>query len=152
MHHKWQSYNGRFLRYGARQTEVFVILDHFFSSFTPLWTQKIRNFNKWKKHLKIWKYYHFTNVYHKWQSFEVWFLKYKVQQTEFFVILDHFLPFHSHNNPKSQNFEKIKKPPGDIITLHRSTINDNHMMGCMVPEIMNTTDRIFVILDHFLPF
>ena len=32
------------------------------------------------------------------------------------------------NNPKNQHFEKKKKAPGDIITLHMCTINDNHMM------------------------
>ena len=31
-------------------------------------------------------------------------------------------------NLKNQNFEKKKKTPGDIIILHRCTINDNHMM------------------------
>ena len=46
----------------------------------------------------------------------------------FFVILDHFLHFYSPNNLKNQNFEKMKQPPGDIMTLHMCTINDNHMM------------------------
>ena len=46
----------------------------------------------------------------------------------FFVILDHFLPFYPPHNPKNQNFEKMKKLPGDIITLQMCTINDNHMM------------------------
>ena len=32
------------------------------------------------------------------------------------------------NNPKNQNFEKMKKTPRDIIILHMFTINDNHMM------------------------
>ena len=32
------------------------------------------------------------------------------------------------NNPKNLNFEKMKKTPGDIIILHRCSINDNHMM------------------------
>ena len=32
------------------------------------------------------------------------------------------------NNPKNQNFEKMKKIPRDIIILHMCTINDNHMM------------------------
>ena len=32
------------------------------------------------------------------------------------------------NNPKNQNFEKMKKSPGDIIILHKCTINDNHTM------------------------
>ena len=52
---------------------------------------------------------HFTNAYHNCQSHEVWFLRYGVQKIEFFVILDHFLPFYFHNNPKNQNFEKMKK-------------------------------------------
>ena len=32
------------------------------------------------------------------------------------------------NNPKYQNFEKMKKTPGDNIILQMCTINDNHMM------------------------
>ena len=45
-----------------------------------------------------------------------------------FVILDHFLPFYPPNNPKNQNFDKIKKLPTDTIILQMCTINDNHMM------------------------
>ena len=30
-------------------------------------------------------------------------------QTEFFFILDHFLPFYPPNNPENQNFENMKK-------------------------------------------
>ena len=47
-------------------------------------------------------------VYHKWRSYDIWLLKYKVQQTEIFVILDHFLPFQPPDNPENQNF-KIEK-------------------------------------------
>ena len=46
-------------------------------------------------------------------------------------IFCHFGPFfalYPPNNPKNQNFEKMKKTPGDIIILHKCTINDNHMM------------------------
>ena len=46
---------------------------------------------------------------------------------QFFIILERFLPFYPHNNPKYQNFEKMKKTPGGIIILHMCTINDNHM-------------------------
>ena len=35
--------------------------------------------------------------------------------TELFVILGHFLPFYPPNKPENQNFEKMKKTPGDII-------------------------------------
>ena len=31
-------------------------------------------------------------------------------------------------NPENQNFEKMKKPPGDIIILHKCTINDDHII------------------------
>ena len=34
----------------------------------------------------------------------------------------------SPNNPKFQNFEKMKQPSADIIILHKCTINGNHMM------------------------
>ena len=44
----------------------------------------------WKNEKNTWWYYHFTNVYHKLQSYDVWFLRYGMQQTEIFVILDHF--------------------------------------------------------------
>ena len=39
----------------------------------------------------------------------------------------HIGPFFApYNIPKNQNFEKMKKTPGDII-LHKCTIYDNHM-------------------------
>ena len=60
-----------------------------FCPFTPLWTQKIKILKKWKKYLKILSFYK-----HKWQSYDAWFLRYGVQRTEFFVILDCFLPFY----------------------------------------------------------
>ena len=75
----------------------------FWTVFFPLTTLKIKILKKWKN---TWRYYHFTNVYHKWQSYDVWFLRYGVQRTQFFVILDCVFPL---NNLKNQNFEKMKK-------------------------------------------
>ena len=98
-----------------------------FCPFTTLTTQKIKILKKWKKNTG--RYYHFPYVYQKWQSYDVWFLRYRAQQTKSFVILDHFLPFYPINNLKNQNFEKMKKKmPGDIIILHKCTINNNHIM------------------------
>ena len=56
-----------------------------------------------------------------------------------------FCPFASTPpyNLKNQNFEKMKKIPEDIIILHMSTINDNHMTSFMIPKIWSTTNRIF---------
>ena len=50
---------------------------------------------------------------------------------QFFCDFGSFLPFDPPNNLKHQNFEKIKtkkKTPGDVITLHLCTTNDDHMM------------------------
>ena len=51
--------------------------------------------------------------------------------TKFYVILDHFLafyPFIPPKDPKNQNFQKLGKKSGDIIILHRWTINGNRMI------------------------
>ena len=62
------------------------------------------------------------------QNHDVWFLRHGVRQTEFFAILDLFLPFYSPMDTENQNFEKLKKTPDDIIILQMCTINDSHMM------------------------
>ena len=51
-----------------------------------------------------------------------------MRQTEFFVIMDRFLPFYPPMDPENQNFEKMKKTLEDIIILQMCTINDSHMM------------------------
>ena len=61
---------------------------------------------------------------------DLWFLRYGVRQTEFFVIMDRFLPFYPPMDPENQNFEKMKKAPGDIIILHKCTKNHDHMLHC----------------------
>ena len=85
----------------------FVILDHVLPFYPPN-NSKTQNFGKMKQN--TWRYYYFTNVQHKWQSYDVWFLRYWVQQAEVIVILDFFCSFTlppSPNNPKNWNFEKM---------------------------------------------
>ena len=90
VHHKSRSHDVWFLRYKVQRTKFFVILVHFLS-FDPPNYPKNQNFEKTKK---SWRYYHFTLVYHKWRSYDVWFLRYQAQQqSEFFVILGCFCPF-----------------------------------------------------------
>ena len=86
-HQKTQSYVVWFLRYSVRQIE-FLSFWAIFCPFTTLTPEKSKFFEK-----NAWRYQHFTLVYPKWQSYDVWFLKYGVQQTQFFVILVYFLPF-----------------------------------------------------------
>ena len=91
--HKWQSYDVWFLRYGAWRTQLFVILDHFLYLHhpPPPNNPKIQKFEKMEEN--SWRYYHFTHVHHKKQTCDVWFLRYGVWRTQFFVILDCFLLF-----------------------------------------------------------
>ena len=77
-----------------------------FCTFTLLKTWKIKILKKWKKLLAILS---FTHVYHKWQSDDVWFLRYQAQQTKFFVILDHFLLFTLRTTQKIKVLKKWKK-------------------------------------------
>ena len=84
--------NHNLLMYGSwdmeRDEQNFLSFWTIFCPFTPLWTQKIKILKKWKKYLKILSFYK-----HKWQSYDAWFLRYGVQRTEIFVILDCFCPF-----------------------------------------------------------
>ena len=84
----------------------FPLFRDIFCPFTSLETWKIKILKKWRN---VWRYYRFTHVYQKWKSYHVWFLRYGTRRTEFFVILDHFLPFYPTNNPENNSFAKIKK-------------------------------------------
>ena len=82
------------------------------------------------------RFHHFILVYHKLQSYDVWFLRYQVRhrQAEFFCHFGIFFallasPSLPLNNQENQAFDKMIKTPGEIIIiLHMSTINQNHMM------------------------
>ena len=143
MYHKLQPYDIWFQRHQAWRTEFFVILDYLLPFPTLLTAKKKWKFSKTEK--IAWRYYHFTHVQQKWQSYDVWFLRYEVWRTEFFVILDCFLPFYPHNNPKNQNFEKMKK----TLEISSFYICAPKIMirWCMVPEIWCVTDVI--VISHF---
>ena len=106
---------------------IFVILDCFFLPFYLPNNLKNQNFEKLKKIpgdiiiLHMWTKNDNQRKYGSWDI---------EHDRQFFVILDHFLPFYSPNNPKNQNFEKIKKNPGDITILHKCTKNQDHMPYC----------------------
>ena len=76
----------------SAKDRIFCHYGLFFLPFCPSIDPENQNFEKNEKN--TWRYYHFTNVYHKWQSYDKWFFRYGLQQTKFFVILDHFLPFY----------------------------------------------------------
>ena len=116
----------------------FIILDHFLLLYLP---NNLKNQKLKKNEKNTWQNYHFTHVYHKLQSYDDGYWDIEHDRQNFFVILDHFLPFYPPNYPKNQNFERMKRT-GDIIILHMPTNNNNHMIYSswnMVHEIQ--TDR-----------
>ena len=66
-----------------------------------------------------------------------------------FVILDDFLPFYPTNNPKNQNFEKMKKRPGDIIILHNYIKNHDNMLYYFLPFYPLTTRKIKIFKNSW---
>ena len=85
-------------------------------------------------------------MHHKWQSYDIWFLRYQLQQRDFFLsswvifviwhVTDvtvifhfgHFFALSPPNSPKNENFKKIKKTSGDIIILHKCTRTHDRML------------------------
>ena len=137
------------------QTDTSVIFLTTFCPFTPLATGE----------KKAWRYYHFAIVYHKWQSYDDCFQRYGAQQTEFFVILGHFLPFYPTNNLKNQNFEEIiiiikcleissfyKSVPKIMIIFHKCTKNHDHMLYCSWDVVHDRYDFYFLFWTIFCPF
>ena len=64
-------------------------------------------------------------MYHKWESCDVCFLRYKAWHRERFVLLGYFLPFYPTNNPQKSKFWKNEIT---TIILNKSTKNYDHML------------------------
>ena len=73
------------------------------------------------------------------QNHDLQFPWFGAQQTGFFFILDHFLPFYPTTTKKIKILKKWKKPL-EILSFYT---------WCMVPEIWSAMDRIFVIGPFF---
>ena len=106
-----------------------IILCHFGPFFASSPPNNFENQNLEKNKRHAWRYHHFTLVYHKWWSYDIWFLRYWVQQTDFLTFWTIFCPFTNLTTQKIKILEKKKKTAcGDIIILHMCTINDTYMM------------------------
>ena len=64
------------------------------------------------------------------------------------------MPFYPNdpNNPKNQNFEKLKKPPGDVIILYKCTKNHDHMLYCSLDMVHNEFNCYLSFWVIFCPF
>ena len=86
LHVYQKSYDLWFLKYKARQN---VLLFWAIFVLSPTWRPIKPKF--WKIKKNTWRYYHFTHVHHKWQSYDVWFLRYGERQN--FLFWTVFCPF-----------------------------------------------------------
>ena len=148
VYHKWRSYDIWFLKYKAQGIEFFL---SFLAIFCPLplpITQKIKILKKMKKVPGDIIIFNLCTIN---EHYDVWFLRYGLRQTKFFFILNDFLLLYSPNNPESQNFEKVKKMPGDITISLMCTLNENYMMHVSW-DMEHYRQNFFVTLDHFCPF
>ena len=117
--------------YGSRDMEsnrynFFVILDGFLR-FYSLWTQKIKILKKWKNPEDI-IILQMCTIYESHVMYGSWDTECNRQNFLSFWTIFCPLPPPSPNNPKNQSFQKMKKTPRDIITLHMCAINENDMM------------------------
>ena len=62
-----------------------------------------------------------------------------------------FCSFTLFNNPKNQNFEKLKKRPGDITILHKYTKNHDHMLYYSLDMVLNGFNCYFSFWAIFYP-
>ena len=112
-------YDVWFLRYKVQTTRLFVIFD-------PPNKPKNQNFEKIEKRLETLS---FTHVQHEWQSYDAWFLRYRVRQIEFFCHVGRsFVLLPSPLTTQKIKILKNEKTPGGIIILNMSTINENHVI------------------------
>ena len=126
-----------------------IIFYHFGPFFALLPHYQPQNLKFQKNDKNAWRYYPFTLLYHKWRSYDVQFLRYKVRQTVFCRSGPFFALWPTPKHSENQNFEKLKKPLGDITILHMCPSNDNHMMYYSWDM---ECEKQYFILGHFLPF
>ena len=144
-HNKWC----KVLEIQSKTNKIFYHYGPFFALLLPppYWSQKSKF---WRKKMKkkmpgdiilLW-----IHVYHKWKSYDIWFVKCKVRQTKFFVILGHSFPF----SPLTTWKIKILTLKKYLERLSFYTFAPQMaVIWCTVPEKCSATD---IISCHSGPF
>ena len=132
------------MRYGGRQTELFIIL-YCFLLFYHTMDPENQNFEKRKKTAEGIIIIEMCTTNDSHMMYGSWDMESSGQNVLSFF--DYFLPFYPVTTQNNKILKKWKKVPGDIIILHKSTIMT--IIWCMVPEIWSMTDKIFCHLGPF---
>ena len=142
-----------------RDRQNFLILERFLHFYLPSPPKDSKFWKKWKKNAWIFIILHIYSINdnHIYMVLEIW----SVMERCF----PHFGPFFAlttrkikilkkwknawrhyhftHNKPKNQNFEKMKKNPRDNIILQKCTKNNGHMLYCSFTPL--TTRKIKIL-------
>ena len=94
----------------------------------------------WKIEKPTWRYYHFIHLPHKWQSYDVWFLRL-------------FLPFYPPVEPENQNFESKKKKKYTWRYYHFIYVYQKwQSLDAWLLRYGVQRTEFYVVLGRFLPF
>ena len=98
-------------------TQFSVVLGHFL--IWVIWAIWVI-FSLLAPKIKTWKKIRRYFIFHMCKiNKDSWHIRHYRQK--FFVILNQFLLFYPTNKPRNQNFEIMKKNPGDMVVLHLCT-------------------------------
>ena len=136
------------MMYGSWDMECgrqnFLSLWTVFCLFTPLWTQKIKNFEKMEKKkledIIILQMFTINDSHMVYGFSDV-----ECNSQIFLTFWTIFCPFTPHNNPKNQNSAKLKKSLK--ISSFYICVPKIMIRWCTVPEIWCVTDVI--VISHF---
>ena len=117
-----------------------------FLSFWTIFCPLPRKSKFWKNEKNAWKSHYFTQVYQKWQSYDVWFLRYDIPFIPLTARKIKIKKRNEKNTWRYQHFAIVyqkswsfpifllrQKWPGDIIILQKCTKTNDHIQT--VPEI-----------------
>ena len=88
--------------------------------FALLLPYRPRESKFWKNEKHTWRYYHFTHVYHKWQSYDIWLLRYEAWQHNFLSFWTVFCPFALLTIRKIKILKNWKKKHMEISSFYTS--------------------------------
>ena len=132
----------------------------FCATFSPFTTPSPKKSKFWRKNekncLDILSFYTYIHVYHKWKSYDIWFLKYKVQQTEIFLTFGHVLPScflppcWAFYPPMDSKIKILKKWKNHLKILSFSyCVPEMIAIWCILPKIWSATDKMFCYFEPF---
>ena len=91
------------------------------------------------------------DIKHDGQNFLSFWTFFALTYKSYLIQCESWFPWR-YNNPKNQNFEKLRNSPGGIIILHKYTKNHDPMLYCSLDMVSNGFNCYFSFWAIFCPF